>query len=377
MFNKIYFIIGHIKLKTFGWHTNRKIVVLESDDWGSIRMPSKEVYNYLLNKGIRVDKCHFCKYDSLASEKDLSELFEVLISFKDHCGNHPVITANTVVVNPDFEKIKNANYSDYHYQLFTNTLKEYPQHEKSFQLWKEGISLNIFCPQFHGREHLNITRWLKYLRNQSVETQTAFDHKLFGLSTTVTKEKRKSFLAAFEFETEEEMKNHAMIISDGIRLFQQIFGKNAISFVAPNYKWHSLVEETLYNCGVRSIQGLFLHQDVSIDGYSCNQKFRFIGQKNVSNLYSLVRNAFFEPSELIEKDWVNSCIKDISTAFYWKKPAIICSHRVNYIGYIDSYNRDKNLKLLKTLLSEIMKRWPDVEFISSEELTKLIMNGKR
>lgn len=26
-----------------GWHTRRKIVVIESDDWGSIRMPSKEV----------------------------------------------------------------------------------------------------------------------------------------------------------------------------------------------------------------------------------------------------------------------------------------------------------------------------------------------
>jgi len=25
-----------------GWHTNRKIVVIESDDWGSIRMSSAE-----------------------------------------------------------------------------------------------------------------------------------------------------------------------------------------------------------------------------------------------------------------------------------------------------------------------------------------------
>jgi len=27
-----------------GWRTNRKIVVIESDDWGSVRMPSREVY---------------------------------------------------------------------------------------------------------------------------------------------------------------------------------------------------------------------------------------------------------------------------------------------------------------------------------------------
>lgn len=39
-----------------GWKTSRKIIVIESDDWGSIRMPSKEVYNSLLKQGIRVDK---------------------------------------------------------------------------------------------------------------------------------------------------------------------------------------------------------------------------------------------------------------------------------------------------------------------------------
>ena len=30
-----------------GWRTKRKIVVIESDDWGSIRMPSKRAYEEL------------------------------------------------------------------------------------------------------------------------------------------------------------------------------------------------------------------------------------------------------------------------------------------------------------------------------------------
>ena len=28
----------------FGWRTKRHLVVIESDDWGTIRMPSREVY---------------------------------------------------------------------------------------------------------------------------------------------------------------------------------------------------------------------------------------------------------------------------------------------------------------------------------------------
>lgn len=38
-----------------GWKTNRKIIVIESDDWGSIRMPSKEVYELFLSKGFPID----------------------------------------------------------------------------------------------------------------------------------------------------------------------------------------------------------------------------------------------------------------------------------------------------------------------------------
>ena len=61
-----------------GWHTRRRLVVIESDDWGSIRTPSTEAYNTLLRQGIRVDRDPYCRYDSLATPGDLSNLFEVL-----------------------------------------------------------------------------------------------------------------------------------------------------------------------------------------------------------------------------------------------------------------------------------------------------------
>jgi len=63
-----------------GWRTNRKIVVIESDDWGSIRMPSKEAFNNLQATGIDLlsdEGFRFNKYDSLATSADLELLFEV------------------------------------------------------------------------------------------------------------------------------------------------------------------------------------------------------------------------------------------------------------------------------------------------------------
>lgn len=58
----------------------------------------------------------------------------------------------------------------------------------------------------------------------------------------------------------------------------------------------------------------------------------------------------------------------IRTAFMYQKPAVICTHRINYIGGILAANRDRGLRDLKRLLATITKKWPDVRFISSDQL---------
>jgi len=45
---------------------------------------------------------------------------------------------------------------------------------------------------------------------------------------------------------------------------------------------------------------------------------------------------------------------------------------MNYIGSIDPANRSRNLKLLSVLLNEIVKKWPDVEFLNSQQLSDLV-----
>ena len=75
-----------------GVSLHKKYVIIESDDWGAIRVPDKASYERMLKAGIQVDKDYFDRYDSLESEKDLTELFEVLHSVKDSMGNPAVIT---------------------------------------------------------------------------------------------------------------------------------------------------------------------------------------------------------------------------------------------------------------------------------------------
>ena len=359
-----------------GWHTNRKIVVIESDDWGSIRMPSKEVYDILLKNGIRVDKCPYNSFDSLESESDIAALYEVLISFKDRNGNHPVITTNSIVANPDFEKIANSDFQEYHFEPFTETYKRYPNHAKSFLLLQEGIKNKLFYPQFHGREHLNVSRWMSALQNQMDETRLAFDHQLFGLSTNITAEKRKSFLAALDFEDEADQVCKQEIIDSGLAHFVSIFGFHSESFIAPNYTWGNDLLPILHNNHVKYIQGdrSQSHPDPKTGkNYSIRHT---LGERTTYGQLYLTRNCYFEPTINPSTNAAESCLHDIQSAFLWRKPAIISSHRVNFMGGIELKNRETNLKSIYLLLSNIIKRWPDVEFMSSPQLGNLIQSSQ-
>jgi hypothetical protein len=369
--------ITHNLINIPGWHTKRKIVVIESDDWGSIRMPSKEVYKKLLNEGYAGNQLSYEKYDSLASEGDLSALFEVLTSLKDQNGHHPIITANTVVANPDFEKIRASGFTRYYYEPFTETLKRYPNHVKSFELWKDGIEKHIFYPQFHAREHLNVARWMRDLQNNVPSTRLAFDHETISISSILEANNKNAYMDSFDFDTLEESKGLNDIVSDGLDLFEKIVGYQSKSFIASCYIWGKELERTLNKKGVKYLQGMIIQTVPTLkEGNTYKHNYHYLGQTNKWGQTYLLRNCYFEPSENQHYDWIGDCLNRIETAFRWGKPATISTHRLNFIGYIDAENRDRNLALFKNLLKKILQLYPDVEFMSSDQLGDLISSRK-
>jgi hypothetical protein len=362
---------GHLR-NVRGWRSRRRMVVFESDDWGSVRMPDRATYDLLLTKGVRVDNCPFNSYDSLAREDDLTALFETLRRHRDVNGHYPVVTANCVVANPDFEKIRSCHYQAYHYELFTETLKRYPQCGRSFDLWEQGIQDHIFYPQFHGREHLNVARWMAALQMQLPETLLGFDLNLFGLSKMITSETRASYLEALAVENAAEQRATNAILADGLVLFQGLFGYVSQSFIAPNYVWSSLNEKVLLTHGIKYIQGQ--RRQILAKGSAGVRRTvgHYTGQRNASGQIYLVRNCYFEPSLNPKMDSTAACLSQIKTAFQWGKPAIIAVHRVNFIGAIDEANRTRNLFQFNKLLASILKTWPGVEFVTSDALGAII-----
>lgn len=360
-----------------GWKTNRKIIVFESDDWGSIRMPSRKVYDIFLKHGIAVDESPYCKYDTLAGEEDLTALFQILYQFKDHKGNHPVITANCVVANPDFDRIEKSDFRNYFYEDIKETFKRYFSQNNIFEIWKEGIVENIFIPQSHGREHVNVRYWLKLLRDNNPDFRLAFKHRCWGLSRDIYPGMRVSIQASFDSECYNDITTHKQYLKDGLNQFKKIFGYISASFIANNFIWDSELNKTLHELGVKYLQGMKYQKLPIYDNEKRKMIRHFIGENNDFDQIYLIRNCQFEPSlSEYNYDSVDSCLKGISNAFFWHKPAIISTHRLNFIGSLNKKNRDRNLKQFDELLNRILKKWPNVEFYNSTKLGDLISSFK-
>lgn len=352
-----------------GWHTNKKIVVIESDDWGAVRMPSINVWNKLNRAGIKVDD-PFARNDSLATPEDLSQLFEVLLSVRDCMHNPAVITANTIMTNPNFEAISSAGFNEYFGESFKETLCKNKKTENSFLFWKEGMNQKVFYPQYHGREHLNILQWMHLLKEGDKEARTAFDYGVYGVNFKNKVSKRANLMATMDFETKEEEKAIIKNAVEGLQLFNKTFDYYSKSFIAPAYVWSSGIEKAISTFGVRYIQGISVQSVPNPMKEKYIRKYNYTGKNNRFGQRYLVRNCFFEPTVNPALDWVGNCLKRMEFIFKIKKPVIIGSHRLNYIGSINSENRKNNLKLLNELLLKIVAKWPDVIFTTSDQLIK-------
>lgn len=356
-----------------GFQTRRHLVVFESDDWGSIRTSGPKAYRACLQAGYPTERSMFERYDSLAGPDDLEALYEVLQTFRDRNGRHPMMTVNTVVANPDFEKIAETRFREYRYEPFTATLARYYPAYDVLRIWRQGISEGLFRPQFHGREHFNIPRWLDLLRSKNQDALFAFRFGMVGLTPKANPPRSNPLMAALVPAGPEQLAFERNSLAEGLDLFERTFGYRSETFIAPCYTWPCEVEPFLSERGVRLLQGTFFQQAPASDGRR-RQIRHYPGQRNLSGQYYTIRNCHFEPSKSMchREDSVARCLREMRTAFFWHKPAIVSTHRFNFVGLLDERNRTTNLQLFRRLLTEILRRWPDTEFCSSDELLPLL-----
>lgn len=352
-----------------GKRLNQKYVVIESDDWGSIRQPSKAVYLEQAERSGKEIDDPFFRFDSVEMDDDLEALFAVLEKHTDCCGHPAIVTADYAVANPCFDYIKNSGFNDYSYEAIDSTYKKYDGSCNALAIALQGLNRKVWRPQLHCREHVQIARWMKALQSGNLEIQWAFEHGMISTANAIEPLNHYAFMDAFNY-AERDYDQVSRIISDATREFRRLFGYDSKTFVASCYVWNSCLERTLKEHGIHSMQVSWYQwiPDEKCIG-KITKKNLYMGMQSANQSYT-VRNCLFEPSLFGAEGSIDSCIRQISSAFRWGQPAIISSHRVNYMSRVDENNRNVNLKLLDELLEKIQQCWPDVIFLSSDQIAE-------
>ncbi len=93
--------------------------------------------------------------------------------------------------------------------------------------------MGFFGLNWHGREHLNISRWMRDLKAGIGEVHLAFELQMTGISKHITQSDRGSYQAAFDGGAEEVSYSHDTILQDAVSLFASSFDFKPLSFIAP------------------------------------------------------------------------------------------------------------------------------------------------
>ena len=366
--NKIKKIVKQFLFKR-GLKTNRQIVVFESDDWGAERSFSADSLEQLKVKYPDFKPDNYQAFDSVETDEDVKELKDTILKYKDKSGRPACFTLNFATKNLDYVAVKNSDYKEVVLVPIDEYYKTKPECKKVLVEVADGEYKGCFLPQLHAREHINAHEMIKDIASGDGFQKDALDLNIVGV--------KKSHYCGMDCLNVSKEKS-VEIINEGVQEFKRIFGFASESFIAPCYVWKPEDEKVLEANGVKFLQGN-LYQNIPLKNGRYKKQIHKFGEKSkVSELRYFSRNCFFEPSKEVmngksENVIVDDIISQIRFAFKCKKPAVVCTHRVNWVGFISKENRDNNLKVLSNVLERLKLEFPNIEFMSTPEMVKEIL----
>jgi hypothetical protein len=237
------------------------------------------------------------------------------------------------------------------------------------------MARGLLRPQCHGREHLNVALFERKLQGSAPDLMANLEHDCIAGISSDPAMPGVGFTQAFGLHRRDELPGHRKILADAFDRFEQVWGYRSTTFTPPAQQLHPDLHEEMEQYGVVSIDKPLRCSRPLGDG-SRRSEVNHSGRQRGQNHVTLVRNVVFEPGKDMGFEPVSRALEQTRAAFFWGRPAIISSHRVNFCGHLDEANRKRGLEALDRLLKAIVSRWPEVEFLSVDRLVDE-MNGAR
>lgn len=312
------------------------VVIVESDDWG----PGPETDAWILQNIAA----------SLAGIRDIE-------------GHPSVMTLGVVLGRPNGTAILADDCRRY----YRSTLDE-PRYAPIVQAIVQGCTAGVFALQRHGLEHCWPTSLLERARGDAALRAWLADPAARSEALPSPLQSRWVDAATLPSQSLSEAQIRAAVAEEA-DLFGRIFGKAPPVAVPNTFVWSDSVERAWVAHGVRCVVTCGRqYEGRAADGGLMPPKRQILnGEAGACGARYVVRDAYFEPlrGHRAEQVWVA-----VAERTALARPTLLETHRESFIAAPEI--ADQSVAELVRALEGVVRRHPDVRFLSTAELVDVL-----
>ncbi|ROR29635.1 glycosyl hydrolase [Inmirania thermothiophila] len=300
----------------------RPVLAVESDDWG----PGGE-----------------------AEAAALRALAATLATVQDAEGRPALAAIGLCLARP-------APSTPQHYR---RTRLDDPAQAVVLEALREGERRGVFALQLHGMEHLRPASVLAAAGRDPALRAWLEDPDPEALPPPLQSRWVDGALLPTRALPADEV---AAMAAEETAAFAAVLGRPAVVAVPPTFVWTEAVEQAWAACGVRVIVTPGVrHEGRGADGAPLAGPRILNGEEAAGGARYLVRDVYFEPAR---GHRVEEALAAVAARVTEGRPALVESHRFNYLGPDASRHRGALAELLRRAAAEL----PGLRFVAPETL---------
>jgi hypothetical protein len=345
-----------------GFHFDRPLVLLQSDDWGRVGLRDQEGLEQLCSAGLALGERPYDFY-TLETAEDLATLGAALKRHRDSSGRHPCVEMNFIVANLDFAKMSADAFRQVHSLSLADGLPLGWTRPGLMDAYRAGIADGVFHPALHGTTHFCRSA-VEHIA--SAEGDRANLLRTLWQAGTPYIHWRMPWIG-YEYWNPEKREDERFLpkeaqrelIGQTVGAFAKLFSTLPRSACAPGYRANDDTHSAWAQHGIRVAQnGPGAVAPPHFDRYT---------------ILHLSRTVEFEPATDPAFS-VEAGLRQAETCFARGIPAIVSVHSINFHSTVRDF-RSRTLRLLDEFLTALESKHADLLYLHDEDLLELVSTG--
>jgi hypothetical protein len=349
-------------LPVAGFHFDRPLVVLQSDDWGRVGLRDQPGLQQLRAAGLELGERPYDFY-TLETAEDLASLSATLKRHRDSSGRHPCVEMNFILANLDFAKMSAEGFRQIYLMSLADGLPLGWIRPGRMEGLRDGIADGVFYPALHGTTHFCSAA---VERNLSAGGERADLLRALWRAGTPYIHWRMPWIG-YEYwdpeQTEDERflpaEKQTGLIGHTVGAFAKLFSTLPRSACAPGYRANDDTHRAWARHGIRVAQ--------NGPGGLVPPHF------DRHDILHLSRTVEFEPATDAAFS-VEACLHQAESCFARGIPAIVSVHSINFHSTVKDF-RSPTLVALDEFLTALESKHADLLYLHDEDVRELVNHG--